>query len=62
MARLYQDFLDLFIVDRLDAELLPAIETLSVKARAAETVMHNLERKISLAKETLSWFASLRSE
>ena len=62
VARLYQDFLDLFIVDRLDAELLPAIEALPVKARTAEMVMHNLERKISLAKETLSWFASLRSE
>jgi LPPG:FO 2-phospho-L-lactate transferase len=62
VARLYQDFLDLFIVDRLDAELLPAIEALSVTARTAETVMHNLERKISLAKETLSWLASLRSE
>jgi LPPG:FO 2-phospho-L-lactate transferase len=62
VARLYQDFLDLFIVDRLDAELLPAIEALSVTARTAETVMHNLERKISLAKETLSWLASLRPE
>ncbi len=60
VARLYQDILDLFIVDRLDAELLPAIEALPVKAMAAESVMHNLESKISLAKEAVSCLASLR--
>jgi LPPG:FO 2-phospho-L-lactate transferase len=60
VARLYQDILDLFIVDRLDAELLPAIEALPVKAMAAETVMQNLESKISLAKEAVSCLASLR--
>jgi len=60
VARLYQDFLDMFIVDRLDAELLPAIEALPVKARTAEAVMRNLEAKISLAKEVLSSLASLR--
>lgn len=60
VARLYQDILDLFIVDRLDVELLPAIEALPVKAMAAETVMHNLESKISLAKEAVSCLASLR--
>jgi LPPG:FO 2-phospho-L-lactate transferase len=60
VARLYQDFLDLFIVDRLDVGLLPAIEGLPVKTRIAETVMHNLERKISLAKEALAALAALR--
>lgn len=62
VARLYQDFLDLFIVDRLDVDLLPAIEGLPVRARMAETVMDNLERKIALAKEALSYLASLGSE
>lgn len=62
VARLYQDFLDLLIVDRLDDKLLPAIEALPVKARATETVMRNLEAKISLAKEALSSLASLRPE
>jgi LPPG:FO 2-phospho-L-lactate transferase len=60
VARLYQDLLDLFIIDRLDAELLPAIEALSVKTSTAETVMRNLEVKISLAKEALSCLASFR--
>ena len=59
VARLYQDLLDLFIVDRSDSELLPAIEALPVKALTADTVMQNLEAKVSLAKETLSSLASL---
>lgn len=62
VARLYQNLLDLFIIDRVDAELLPAIEALPLKASTAETVMWNLEAKISLAKEALSCLASLRPE
>lgn len=62
VARLYQDFLDAFIIDRLDAELLHAIEALPVRGRVAETVMQNLERKISLANEALSCLASFRAE
>lgn len=58
VARLYQDLLDLFIVDQLDTDLLPAIEALPLRARATETVMDNLERKIALAKEALSCLAS----
>ncbi|MDE2059746.1 MAG: 2-phospho-L-lactate transferase [candidate division NC10 bacterium] len=59
VARLYHDFLDLLIIDRLDTDLLPAIEALPLRARATETVMNNLDRKIALAKETLSCLASL---
>lgn len=59
VARIYQDLLDLFIVDRLDAELLPALEALPLKARAAETVMEDLEHKIALAHEALSCLTAL---
>jgi hypothetical protein len=62
VARLYRDLLDLFIVDRSDATLLRAIEALPVKAATAETVMRNLEAKISLAKETVSSLALLRPQ
>lgn len=62
VAGLYQDLLDLFIVDRSDGGLLPAIEALPVRARATGIVMHNLEAKVSLAKETVSSLASLRSQ
>ncbi|MGH7370150.1 MAG: 2-phospho-L-lactate transferase [Candidatus Methylomirabilaceae bacterium] len=60
VARIYQDLLDLFIIDRVDAELIPAIEALQVRVRAAAAVMGNLEAKISLAKETISCLESLR--
>lgn len=60
VARLYQDVLDLLIVDRADVGLLPAIEALPIEARMAETVMHNLDAKASLAKETLSCLAACR--
>ncbi|MBI2882329.1 MAG: 2-phospho-L-lactate transferase [Candidatus Methylomirabilis oxyfera] len=59
VARLYHDFLDLLIIDRLDTGLLPVIEALSLQAKAAETLMDNPERKIALAKETLVCLASL---
>src|SRR5574337_1174537 len=57
VAQLYQDFLDLFIVDRLDTDLLPAIEALPLKARTTETIMNTPERKIALAKEALASLA-----
>ena len=59
VARLYHDILDLFIVDRLDTDLLPAIEALPLKARATVTIMNNLEQKIALAEEALTSLAAL---
>ena len=61
VARLYQELLDLFVIDRLDAELAPAIEALQIRVRTTATVMSNLEAKISLAKETISGLDSLRA-
>jgi len=60
VARLYQDLLDLFIIDRADTDLLPAFEALPITATTADTVMRNLEAKTSLAKETLSCLMSVR--
>ncbi len=62
VARLYKNLLDLFIVDRLDIGLLPAIEALPVKTTTADTVMWNLDAKTRLAKESLSFLASLRPQ
>ncbi len=58
VARLYHDFLDLLIIDRLDTGLLPAIEALPLRVRATETIMNNLEQKVALAKEVLACLAS----
>lgn len=56
VGRLYRDFLDLLLIDRLDTDLLPAIQALPLKARTTETIMNTPERKIALAKETLVSF------
>lgn len=53
VARLYRDFLDLLIIDRLDTGLLPAIEALPLRVSVTETIMNNPEQKIALAKEAL---------
>jgi LPPG:FO 2-phospho-L-lactate transferase len=58
VARLYHDFLDLLIIDRLDTDLLPAIEALPLTVSATETIMNNLEQKAALAKEVLACLAS----
>jgi len=59
VGRLYHDFLDLLLVDRLDADLLPEIRALPLEVRATDTIMHNPERKIALAKEALACLDSL---
>lgn len=58
VARLYHDFLDLFVIDRLDTDLLPAIEALPLTVSATETILNNLEQKTALAKEVLACLAS----
>lgn len=58
VARLYHDFLDLFVIDRLDIDLLPAIEALPLTVSATETIMNNLEQKTALAKEVLACLTS----
>src|SRR5574337_1278245 len=57
VGHLYRDFLDLLLIDRLDTDLLPAIEALPLKARTTETIMNTPERKIALAKEALASLA-----
>jgi LPPG:FO 2-phospho-L-lactate transferase len=54
VARLYHDFLDLLVVDTLDAGQVDAIRALPLQAKVARTVMHDLEAKISLAREVLA--------
>jgi LPPG:FO 2-phospho-L-lactate transferase len=59
VARLYRDFLDLLIIDRADAALVPRIEALGLRARTAATVMDDLRAKVSLAEEVRACLASL---
>ena len=60
VARIYQEFLDGFVLDEEDAELLPEIEKLGLAARALPTIMTDLESKKRLAGEILRFAGGLR--
>ncbi len=53
VARLYQDFLDAFILDKQDAASAEAIRELGVKSFTADIAMSSDERKKALAAQTL---------
>jgi len=53
VAKLYADFLDFFIIDKLDANERGAIEGLGVKVKVTNTVMKTLDDKVSLASVAL---------
>lgn len=53
VARLYQGFLDFFIVDRADIAEKRRIEKLGVKTNVTNTLMKTLRDKIELARVTL---------
>jgi LPPG:FO 2-phospho-L-lactate transferase len=54
VARLFADFLDIFILDRRDEAAADGIEQLGVKVIIADTVMSDSEKKLALAKTTLA--------
>ena len=54
VARLYADFLDLYIVDEKDAASRAEIEELGVKVCVTDTVMTGQGEKLALAKRTLA--------
>ena len=53
VAKIYADFLDSFIIDKLDAAEGDAIEALGVKVKVTNTVMKTLADKVSLARVAL---------
>ncbi|MEM3383121.1 MAG: 2-phospho-L-lactate transferase [Nitrososphaerales archaeon] len=54
VAKLYEDFLDVFIIDNLDANLGEKIERLGIKVFITNTIMKDLKEKMRLAKTALS--------
>jgi LPPG:FO 2-phospho-L-lactate transferase len=54
VARLYADFLDLYVLDSMDAAAGPEIEALGMRALITNTVMSGLEEKLALARATLA--------
>jgi LPPG:FO 2-phospho-L-lactate transferase len=53
VAELYQDFLDVFIIDQVDAQLKTAIEALKIQVVLENTMMTSLDRKKRLAQTVL---------
>lgn len=53
VAKLYADFLDLFVIDVADAAEKEKIEDLGIEVKVANTVMRSLKDKILLAKVIL---------
>lgn len=50
VARMYRDFLDIFVLDQRDESLLEKISELGITVHSAPTVMDSMESKISLAR------------
>ena len=53
IAEIYQDFLDVFVLDERDGELREEIEALNLRVLTSNTVMTNTEEKINLARRLL---------
>jgi LPPG:FO 2-phospho-L-lactate transferase len=54
VAALYEDFVDGFVIDRVDRELAPRIGELNVAVEVTQTMMHTPEDAAALAKTTLA--------
>jgi LPPG:FO 2-phospho-L-lactate transferase len=54
VARLYSDFIDLFVLDEVDAAMAPAIEELGPRVVVTDTIMNSFERKRQLASEVVA--------
>ncbi|NJM08766.1 2-phospho-L-lactate transferase [Candidatus Gracilibacteria bacterium] len=50
----YADFLDVLVIDTVDAALAPAIEALGVRAVVTDTIMHGAAEKAALARVALA--------
>ena len=54
VARMYQDFLDVYVIDELDAHLKPAIEALGLRVAVTQTIMPGIAERVALAKMVLA--------
>jgi LPPG:FO 2-phospho-L-lactate transferase len=57
VARLYLDFLDIFVLDRRDQSLIEPIRALGPEVRAVETIMDSPSARLSLAASLLRMLA-----
>jgi len=54
VAKSYRDFLDVFVIDRVDAHLESAIASMGIETHVADTIMKTLDDKRRLAELCLS--------
>ncbi len=54
IARLYRDFLDVLVIDNVDAALQPEIEALGLDVAVTDTIMASMEKKAALARTVLA--------
>ncbi|MEM2910018.1 MAG: 2-phospho-L-lactate transferase [Nitrososphaerota archaeon] len=60
VAKLYSDFLDIFVMDEADAPLVKEVERLGIKAVVTDTLMKAKEDKIRLARFILGVASTFR--
>jgi LPPG:FO 2-phospho-L-lactate transferase len=53
VAKLYNDFLDHLIIDRIDTNLRTRVEELGIQASVADTMMKDVENAVSLAAKVM---------
>lgn len=53
IARIYQDFLDLLVIDDIDKDLMPQIEALGVEVVVTDTIMASMQKKSALARTVI---------
>ncbi len=60
VLRHYGDLLDGFIIDQSDRKMVPGADNMGPPVRICDTIMHTLDDKIRLARETLDFARSIR--
>ena len=61
VARIYAGLVDGFVLDAVDADLAPAIETLGMRTLVTDTVMTDDDARVRLAGDTLAFAARVGS-
>ena len=62
VAKILQPFIDGFILDQQDRDIVPAVEALGIRARTLQTIMGNRADRARLGREVIDFGWSLRAE
>jgi len=58
IAKLYDDFLDVLVIDNVDVDQKPRIESMGVEVVVTDTIMDSMEKKKALARTVLEALAA----